>query len=100
MEANSQSGIRHALLQRKLDFLDELIDSLEREKADAGDDDLPQDIEEAKQIQQEARETYSRGEFQTAWLQAVRAEYCILFLGRTELESWNRLLASIGEALR
>jgi hypothetical protein len=99
MEANSQSGIRHAPLQKKLDFLDELIDTLEREKAEAGDDDLPQDIEEAKQIQQSARESYSRGEFQTAWLQTVRAEYCI-FLGRTELESWKRLLVSIGEALR
>jgi hypothetical protein len=96
MEAHGQSGIRHAAVQRELErrlgFLDELIDTLECERAEEGDDDIPQNIEEMKQIRQSARESYSRGELQTAWLQTIRAEYCV-FQGRTEVESWNRLLS-------
>ncbi len=88
----------HAGLQKKLDLLDELIDTLEREKAAAGDDDLPSDIEEAKQVQQMAREDYSRGVLQKALLESQRAEYCVFF-GRSELDSWKRLVTEIGKAL-
>jgi hypothetical protein len=64
------SQIRPAALQRKLDFLDETA---------AGDDDLMGDIEEAGEVQQMARETYSRSELQKAWIPAERAEYCVFF---------------------
>ncbi len=73
------NSILHAALQKKLDLLDELIDTLERDKEALGDDDLPGDIEEAKQVQQMAREDYSRGELQKALLEAQRAEYLRLF---------------------
>lgn len=88
-------GIRRVVLQKKLDFLDEVIDTLEREKAATGDDDLPGDINEAKEVQQMAREAYSRGELNNAWLLAERAEYCISVLGRVELDSWNKMMAEI-----
>ena len=94
----SDSGIRHVPLQMKLDRLDELIDTLEREKVKAGDDDLTQDMEEARQMQQAARESYSRGEFGKAWRQTIQAEHS-LFLGRKALDNRNRLIAAIDEAL-
>jgi hypothetical protein len=92
------SHIRHAVLQKKLDHLDEFIDTLERDKQTAGDGDLPRDIEEAKEVLQMARQDYSRGEFQRAWLEAERAEFCV-FMGRSELSQWKELMAAIGDTL-
>lgn len=85
------NNIRHARLQKKLNLLDELIDTLERDDKEAGYDDLPGAIEEARQVQQMAREDYSRGELQKALLEAQRAEYCVFF-GRSELDSWKHLI--------
>jgi hypothetical protein len=90
--------IRHAVIQRKLDDMDETIDTLAREKAAASDDDLAGDLEEARQIQQRAREEYSRGEFHNALLSIYRADFC-LCLGREALTKWKDLLADIGKAL-
>ena len=99
MEANSRSGIHHEALQRKLDWLDWYIYELERSKAETGDPDLPQDIEEAKHFQQAARESYSKGELLTAWGQAIRAEMSVS-QGWTENESWNEVNAALGEMLK
>lgn len=66
-------SVRHAVIQRKLDYRDETINTLEREQAAAGDDDVHGDVEEAKEVLQMAREAYSRGELQLAWLLAERA---------------------------
>lgn len=93
-----RSGILHPGLQKRLDLLDELIDTLEREKGEAKDDDLPHDVEEAKEVQQMARDDYSRGDLQKAFLEVCRAEYC-LFFGRQELTNHKALMDEIGKAL-
>jgi hypothetical protein len=93
------SQIRHAALQRKLDFLDELIDTLHREKQAARDDDLMGDIEEAREVQQMSREAYSRNELQKAWILAERAEWCVFF-GREALGKWEELMTELGELLK
>jgi hypothetical protein len=98
MEATNQGGTR-AALQTRLNLLDERIAALERQKAAAGDDDQPQDIEEAKQLLQSACESYSRGDFQMALGRATRVEQC-LSLAHTELESCNRTMTAIGETLK
>jgi hypothetical protein len=56
--------ILHARLQKRLDLLDEEIDALERDKDQAGDDNLPRDLEEAKEIRQIARDDYGGGFFE------------------------------------
>ena len=96
-----QSQILHAGLQRKLDGLDELIDTLEREKRKERDTDL-REIEEAKEVLQMAREDYSRGDrasLQTSWLRAERAEYLVYF-GQQGLERWTELFAAVAEAMK
>ena len=90
--------ILHTGLQKRLDLLDEEIDTLEREKRVAGDDDLPRDLEEAKEVQQMAREDYSRGQFLDALLKIHRAEYC-LFFGRQELADHKALFEELRKAL-
>ena len=85
-------------IQKRLDLLDELIDTLEREKEAAGDDDLPRDVEEAKEVQQMAREDYSRGDVVEALLEVYRAE-CCLFFGWQELKSHKALMDEIGKVL-
>ena len=90
--------ILHAGLQKELDLLDELIDTLQREKEAAGDRDQPRDVEEAREVLQMAREDYSREDFNTAFLRVFRAKYC-LFFGAEELAGHNKLMEEIGKAL-
>lgn len=97
----SQGQILHAGFQKKLDGLDELIDTLKREKEKERDADL-REVEEAKEVLQMAREDYSRGDrasLQTSWLRAERAE-CMVYFGRQGLERWMELFASVTEALK
>ena len=86
--------ILHAGIQKELDLLDELIDTLQREKEAAGDNDQPRDVEEAREVQQMAREDYSRGDFQKAFLEVFRAKYC-LFFGGQELAGHKALMEEI-----
>lgn len=90
--------ILHPALQKRLDLLDEVIDTLERDKNAAGDSDLPRDLEEAKQVQQMAREDYSRGNFEKAYSEIVRSEFC-LFFGRKDLARHRAFWNELGEAL-
>ena len=46
----SMNNIHQVALQKKLDLPGEDIDTLTRDKESAGDDDLPGDIEEAKEF--------------------------------------------------
>jgi len=92
------SAILDAEIQRRLDFLDGYIDSLEQAKAEAGDKDLSI-IEEAKQIQQKARENYSQRNFKLAWAGIFWAESCILEVGAAELESSKALFRKIDDTL-
>jgi hypothetical protein len=103
-DIESRGKIRHFALQRKLDYLDEIIDSFELDKhaeyeRHAAKDDDTRDVEEAKQLQQMAREDYNRGEFLKAWFEAARAEECIVF-GRGSLDNLQWLERAISEALR
>jgi len=95
--ANQMNQIFNQELQRRLDFLDEYIDTLEREKQAAGDNDLSV-IEEAKSIHQKARQHYSQGELRKAWQGVFWSEGCIL-CGHTELADWNNLSSSIDKLL-
>lgn len=84
-------------IQRRLDFLDEFIDTLGREKQAEGDEDLSV-IEEAKGVQQTAREHYSRGDLKKAWTGIYWAESCIL-VGQSDLASYRKVSAEIEELL-
>jgi len=88
--------ILHAGLQRELDLLDGLIDTLHRDKEAAGDRDQPRDVEEAREVLQMAREDYSRGDSAKAFLEVCRAKYC-LFFGAEELASHKALTEEIGK---
>lgn len=88
----------HPEIQRRLDFLDEYIDSLEREKREAGDTDISV-VEEAKGIHRMAREHYSRAEYREAWSGITWAEACILGVGRYELESYKSLSRKVDQIL-
>lgn len=90
--------VLHSLLQRKLDFLDESIDTLAREKTASGDDDFIGDIDEAQQLQQMARQSYSQGEMDKAFAEAARAERAV-FVGREALDRWNKLTIELDEIL-
>ena len=97
MVENARAGILDQALQKRLDYLDWLIAELEREKPKATI--LPEDIDNAKQMQQAARESYNRRDFERAWLQAITAEYEVLIEGQIELQSWNRLVSDIRRML-
>lgn len=84
-------------IQRRLDFLDEYIDTLERDKKAAGDNDLSV-IQEAKEIHQKARERYGNKDYRGAWTGIVWAEAC-LQVGAAELESIKKLFREIDDAL-
>ncbi len=84
-------------IQRRLDFLDEYIDTLERAKQADGDEDVSI-IDEAKSIHQKARECYSQGELQKAWSGIYWAEGCII-CGKSELAAWKELSSKIDELL-
>lgn len=90
--------ILHARLQKRLDLLDEEIDALERDKDQAGDDNLPRDLEEAKEIRQIARDDYGGGFFLKALFEVHRAEW-YLFFGSQRLTTHNVLLDELGKAL-
>ena len=90
--------VLHEGLQKRLDLLDEEIDTLAREKEIAGDDDQPRDLEEAREVQQMAREDYSNGEFLNALLRIHRVEYC-LYWGRDELARNKALLDELSKTI-
>ncbi len=85
-------------LQQKLDFLDELIDTLQRDQQAVEYND-PRDIDEAKAFQQMAREDYSRGEFRKAWFEADHAEY-LTFFGRSDLDKFSLIRVQILGTIR
>lgn len=71
--------IRLAALQKKLDFLDEFIDTLDREKKAAGDSDLYRDVEELRKSSKwHGKPTAGANrEPRTALALADRAEDCL-----------------------
>jgi len=93
-----RSEILHKGLRTKLDGLDELIDTLEREKNKERDTDL-RETDEAKEVLQIAREYYSRHDLQTALLVAMRAEW-LVFCGEQDLNHRKMLITEIEETLK
>jgi len=85
-------------IQRRLDFLDETIDTLEREKTESGDHDRSM-VEEARRIQQVAREHFSLSDLEKANYGITWAESCI-GVGRRELGGRQKVQAAIEALLR
>jgi hypothetical protein len=87
--------VTNRFLQSQLDTLDELIDTLALDNTAEKHADLMDDIEIAKQLQQQARVHYSRDEFQMALALTQRAQQAVLF-GRESLDKWKDLMEELG----